>query len=592
MSDKANIAAAVLAHVDAGKTTLSEALLYESGMIRRAGRVDNKDAFLDTFALEKERGITIFSKQAVLKLPEETVTLLDTPGHVDFSAEMERTLQVLDYAILVISGADGVQAHTRTLFGLLAKYEVPVFLFVNKMDQPGTDQEALLLELKKELHENCVDFSDQESAAFAENVAVCDEQVLEQYLAGEAVGTEQIKRLIRERKLFPCYFGSALKMQGVKAFLVDFIRYASIPAYGETFGARVFKIARDAQGNRLTYLKVTGGSLKVRQVIGEEKINQIRIYSGEKYETAEEVGAGGVCAVTGLLRTFPGEGLGAEKASRLPVLEPVLTYQIILPEEVSPAVMLPRLRELEEEEPQLHIVWDETLKEIQVQVMGEVQIEVLSELIRQRYGVQVTFGAGRIVYKETIAGTVEGVGHFEPLRHYAEVHLLLEPGEPGSGLVFETDCSEDVLDRNWQRYHKILADFKADIISIQTAYLRLAQLEKDSQALDTRIAGRTPPLALNDFCYDQSIELVRKAHAYADAQHRAIALTRAAADPANLSTDDQEEQSHMLQAVMIRESPPALFIADEIAAIRDYLAIPEEDTDDDGTGQADTSASQ
>ena len=451
MSDKANIAAAVLAHVDAGKTTLSEALLYESGMIRRAGRVDNKDAFLDTFALEKERGITIFSKQAVLKLPEETVTLLDTPGHVDFSAEMERTLQVLDYAILVISGADGVQAHTRTLFGLLAKYGVPVFLFVNKMDQPGTDQEALLLELKKELHENCVDFSDQESAAFAENVAVCDEQVLEQYLAGEAVGTEQIRKLIRERKLFPCYFGSALKMQGVKEFLADFIRYASIPAYGETFGARVFKIARDAQGNRLTYLKVTGGSLKVRQVIGEEKINQIRIYSGEKYETAEEVGAGGVCAVTGLLRTFPGEGLGAEKASRLPVLEPVLTYQIILPEEVSPAVMLPRLRELQEEEPQLHIVWDETLKEIQVQVMGEVQIEVLSELIRQRYGVQVTFGAGRIVYKETIAGTVEGVGHFEPLRHYAEVHLLLEPGEPGSGLVFETDCSEDVLDRNWQR---------------------------------------------------------------------------------------------------------------------------------------------
>ena len=449
MSDKANIAAAVLAHVDAGKTTLSEALLYESGMIRRAGRVDNKDAFLDTFALEKERGITIFSKQAVLKLPEETVTLLDTPGHVDFSAEMERTLQVLDYAILVISGADGVQAHTRTLFGLLAKYEVPVFLFVNKMDQPGTDQEALLLELKKELHENCVDFSDQESAAFAENVAVCDEQVLEQYLAGEAVGTEQIKRLIRERKLFPCYFGSALKMQGVKAFLADFIRYASIPAYGETFGARVFKIARDAQGKRLTYLKVTGGSLKVRQVIGEEKITQIRIYSGEKYETAEEVGAGGVCAVTGLLRTFPGEGLGAEKASRLPVLEPVLTYQIILPEEVSPAVMLPRLRELQEEEPQLHIVWDETLREIQVQVMGEVQIEVLSELIRQRYGVQVTFGAGRIVYKETIAGTVEGVGHFEPLRHYAEMHLLLEPGEPGSGLVFETDCSEDVLDRNW-----------------------------------------------------------------------------------------------------------------------------------------------
>ncbi len=451
MSDKANIAAAVLAHVDAGKTTLSESLLYESGMIRRAGRVDNKDAFLDTFALEKERGITIFSKQAVLKLPEETVTLLDTPGHVDFSAEMERTLQVLDYAILVISGADGVQAHTRTLFGLLAKYEVPVFLFVNKMDQPRTDQEALLLELKKELHENCVDFSDQESAAFAENVAVCDEQVLEQYLAGEAVGTEQIRRLIRERKLFPCYFGSALKMQGVKAFLVGFIRYASIPAYGETFGARVFKIARDAQGNRLTYLKVTGGSLKVRQVIGEEKINQIRIYSGTKYELINEADAGMVCAVTGLDHTYPGQGFGIEAQGETPVLEPVLHFRLILPEGVEPAVMLPKLRQIEEEEPELHIVWNEKLQEIQIQIMGEVQTEILKSMIAERFGVDVSFGPGKIVYKETIADTVEGVGHFEPLRHYAEVHLLLEPLEPGSGIVIDTDCSENVLDKNWQR---------------------------------------------------------------------------------------------------------------------------------------------
>ena len=444
-----HICIGITAHVDAGKTTLSEAMLFRAGALKKMGRVDHRDAFLDTFALERERGITIFSKQAEFSLPHTEVTLLDTPGHVDFSAEMERTLQVLDYAVLVISGTDGVQAHTETLWRLLARHGIPTFLFVNKMDLDGAERVLLLRELKTRLSSGVVDFGDE--GTLHEELAVCDEALLERYFEQGTVADEDVVRLIRERKVFPCFFGSALRLDGVDALLDALDRRTVQPEPQADFGARVFKVARDAQGNRLTYLKVTGGSLKVRQVIGEEKINQIRIYSGEKYETAEEVGAGGVCAVTGLLRTFPGEGLGAEKASRLPVLEPVLTYQIILPEEVSPAVMLPRLRELEEEEPQLHIVWDETLKEIQVQVMGEVQIEVLSELIRQRYGVQVTFGAGRIVYKETIAGTVEGVGHFEPLRHYAEVHLLLEPGEPGSGLVFETDCSEDVLDRNWQR---------------------------------------------------------------------------------------------------------------------------------------------
>lgn len=463
---KKGICTAVLAHVDAGKTTLSEALLYLSGNIRKAGRVDNGDAFLDTYALERARGITIFSKQAVIKLPEATLTLLDTPGHVDFSAEMERTLQVLDYAILVVSGADGVQEHTKTLWRLLARYQIPVFLFVNKMDQAGTEKHRLLAELRSVLHENCIDFSDGSAESFYENVAMCEEHMLERYLENGVVEEREIADLVATRKVFPCFFGSALKMEGVTEFLEAFVKYIREPEYPCEFGAKVFKIARDEQGNRLTYLKITGGRLAVKQALRgtaksvqadgerldwEEKVNQIRIYSGEKYETVDELTAGAVCAVTGLSYTYPGEGLGISQASDMPILEPVLTYQVLLPEGMDAALMLPKLRLLEEEEPELHVVWDERLREILVQMMGEVQIEVLKCLIKERFGVEVEFGTGHVVYKETIANTVEGVGHFEPLRHYAEVHLLLEPGEPGSGLSFAAACSEDVLDKNWQR---------------------------------------------------------------------------------------------------------------------------------------------
>ncbi|MCI5623426.1 GTP-binding protein, partial [Anaerostipes sp.] len=404
----------ILAHVDAGKTTLSEGILYTSGNIRKMGRVDNGDAFLDTYDLERARGITIFSKQAVVPLKELEITLLDTPGHVDFSAEMERTLQVLDYAILVISGADGVQGHTRTLWSLLKKYKIPVFLFVNKMDQQGTDKEALLYELKNRLDDGCIDFTNTENEDFMENAAMTDEEVLERFLENGIVETEEIKSLIADRKIFPCYFGSALKLQGVEEFLQGIECYVQMPEYPQEFGAKVFKISRDEQGKRLTHLKVTGGTLKVKSLIAngdtEEKINQIRIYSGEKFEMAAEACAGTICAVTGLSRTKPGEGLGLENTGYEPVLEPVLTYQMILPPEASPATMLPKLRQLEEEEPELHIVWKEDLQEIQVQMMGEVQIEILRSLISDRFGVEVEFGKGNIVYRETIANTVEGVG--------------------------------------------------------------------------------------------------------------------------------------------------------------------------------------
>lgn len=443
----------ILAHVDAGKTTLSESLLYLCGAIRKAGRVDNQDAFLDTFELERRRGITIFSKQAVFSMGEWNVSLLDTPGHVDFSAEMERTLQVLDYAILVVSGADGVQGHTQTLWKLLRQYEIPVFLFVNKMDQPGTNREKRMQEIKSRLDENCMDFSgDTESEEFLENLAVCDEQVLEHYLETGCVADAEIAAMIRKRKLFPCYFGSALKMTGVDLFIGGLERYMETPVYSDAFGAKVYKIARDAQGNRLTYLKVTGGSLKVKScLLEEEKVNQIRIYSGAKFETADEAPAGTVCAVTGPVSTYAGQGIGAEKESDMPILEPVLNYRIELPPDGDVHVMLQKFRQLEEEEPQLHIVWNEKLNEIHAQLMGEVQTEVLQSLINERFGVHVRFGSGNIMYKETIKDAVEGVGHFEPLRHYAEVHLLLEPGERGSGLHFDSSCSEDVLDRNWQR---------------------------------------------------------------------------------------------------------------------------------------------
>lgn len=461
--NKKQICVGILAHVDAGKTTLSEGLLYLCGEIRKLGRVDHGNAFLDTYELERERGITIFSKQAVLKTENMEITLLDTPGHVDFSAEMERTLQVLDYAILVINGMDGVQSHTMTLWRLLARYEIPVFLFVNKMDQQGTDREGLLTDLRKRLNENCMDFgpmtaekerenSDpEEREALLENLSMCEETLLETYLETGELEHGEICRLIAERKAFPCWFGSALKMQGVQEFLKGLESYTLSRKYPEEFGAKVFKIARDPQGNRLTYLKITGGSLKVKTLLNGEKIDQIRIYSGAKADSVPEVQAGEICAVTGLSKTCPGQGIGIEEESRMPVLEPVLNYQILLPEGCDPHKMLQNLRELEEEEPQLHILWDSRLGEIHAQLMGEVQTEILKSMIWDRFHVAVEFGTGNIVYKETIAAPVEGVGHFEPLRHYAEVHLLLEPGEPGSGCQFFTACSEDVLARNWQR---------------------------------------------------------------------------------------------------------------------------------------------
>lgn len=445
----------ILAHVDAGKTTLSESMLYLSGKIRKLGRVDNKDAYLDTYELEKARGITIFSKQAMLEIEDTQMTLLDTPGHVDFGAEMERTLQVLDYAILVISGADGVQGHTQTLWRLLTMYKIPVFLFVNKMDQKGTDKEKLIEELKKRLDEGCTTFGEGGSETFYDQLAMCDEALMEIYLETGHIESQCITKAIKERKVFPCYFGSALKLEGIENFMKDIVKYAEIPTYPEEFGAKIFKIARDEQGNRLTYMKLTGGGLKVKDALSnkdwEEKVNQIRIYSGQKFEVVSELEAGSVCAVTGLAQTWPGEGLGIEQASDAPLLEPVLAYQILLPEGCDPRMMLPKLRQIEEEEPELHIVWNEELQEIQAQIMGDVQVEILQSLIQSRFGVEVTFDSGSIMYKETIANKVEGVGHFEPLRHYAEVHVVLEPGELGSGLQFTSECSEDVLEKNWQR---------------------------------------------------------------------------------------------------------------------------------------------
>ena len=445
----------LLAHVDAGKTTLSESILYQSGAIRNLGRVDHQDAFLDTDEMERERGITIFSKQAVLTWKDTEITLLDTPGHVDFSAEMERVLQVLDCAVLVISGADGVQGHTETLWKLLTRYGIPVFLFVNKMDQEGTDCGKLLAELKSRFSEGCIDFGRVETGAeeVIEEIAVCDEQTMEEYLEKGSVAAASIRRLVAERKIFPCYFGSALHLQGVEELMNGICTYQMQKEYPAVFGAKVYKIARDGQGNRLTYLKVTGGTLKVKDVIGEngDKVYQIRVYSGEKYELLSEADAGKVCAVTGLAETYPGQGLGAEKDSELPILEPVLTYRIILPDDCNVHTMLRDLKLLEEEEPELHVVWIEKSQEIHVQLMGDVQIEILQRIIKERFGVLVEFGEGSIVYKETIAAPVEGVGHFEPLRHYAEVHLRLEPGERGSGIQFDSECSEDVLDRNWQR---------------------------------------------------------------------------------------------------------------------------------------------
>lgn len=445
----------ILANVDAGKTTLSESILYLSGKIGKLGRVDKQNTYLDTDAIEKSRGITIFSKQAIFEIGTSKVTLLDTPGHVDFSMEMERTLQVLDYAILLVSAADGVKSHTQTLWRLLKIYDIPTFIFVNKMDQDGADKKELIKALKSQLTDKCISFEKDSGEGFFEEVAVCSEDLLEVYLNTGHIQKDMIKEKIKERKIFPCFFGSALKLEGVKDFIEKMIDYTLVVSYPKEFAAKVFKITRDEQGNRLTHMKITGGKLKVRDLIKgqgwEEKANQIRIYSGKTFEAVGEACAGTVCAVTGLTQTRAGEGLGLEKDFSKPVLEPLLSYRIILPKAYSPREVLPKFWELEEENPELHIVWNEALEEIQAQVMGEVQIEVLQSLIKKRFDIDVSFDDGRIVYKETIANTVEGVGHFEPLGHYAEVHLLLESGEPGSGLQFETNCSEDLLARNWQR---------------------------------------------------------------------------------------------------------------------------------------------
>ena len=447
----------ILAHVDSGKTTLTEAMLYCSGNIRKLGRVDHGDSFLDTAALERERGITIFSKQAMLNIGDTEISLLDTPGHVDFSAETERTLQVLDYAVLVISGTDGVQSHTLTLWKLLQRYRVPCFIFVNKMDLPGADRSQLMLQLRARLSECCVDFTDSDSTDFFESIAECSDDLLNYYYQNDTVLHEDIVKAVCERKVFPCLFGSALKMKGVDTLLRIIDDYTVMPVYGSSFAGKVFKLSEDKQGRRLTFLKITGGSLKVRDVLqsekntGGEKVSQIRVYSGEKFTAVDEAAAGSVCAVTGISFTSPGDGLGEAENSGLPVLAPVLTYSLELPDDISPHTALEKLKILEAEDPLLNVVWNERYGKIQIRVMGEIQLEVLRSIISERFGFNVSFGTGSIIYKETITDTVEGVGHFEPLRHYAEVHLLLRPAPGNSGLIFRTECKEDQLDRNWQR---------------------------------------------------------------------------------------------------------------------------------------------
>ena len=457
-STRKQIVLGILAHVDSGKTTLSEAMLYRAGVTRRLGRVDHKDAFLDTDALEKARGITIFSKQALLTAGDTDITLLDTPGHVDFSTETERTLQVLDYAVLVVSGTDGVQSHTETLWRLLRRYHVPTFVFVNKMDLPGMERQELLAQLNRRLGEGFVDFG-AEQADRDEALALCDENLMDRMLdAGQLQDADLIPAIAR-RHVVPCWFGAALKLEGVDALLDGLDRYTRPAPALEAFGAKVFKVSQDEQGARLTWLRVTGGELKVKaQLTGEadgepwaEKANQLRLYSGAKYTLAEAIGPGQACAVTGLTKARPGEGLGAERDSDLPVLEPVLSYQVLLPEGADVHAALGKLHRLEEEEPQLHVVWNETLGEIHVQLMGEIQLEVLRSLLAERFGLAVEFGPGGILYKETITEPMEGVGHYEPLRHYAEVHLKLEPLPRGSGMQFAADCREEVLDKNWQR---------------------------------------------------------------------------------------------------------------------------------------------
>ena len=446
----------ILAHVDSGKTTLSEAMLYCSGNISKLGRVDRRDSFLDTFYLERDRGITIFSKQAILNYKDICFTLLDTPGHVDFSSETERTLQVLDYAILVISGTDGVQSHTLTLFRLLEKYSVPCFIFINKTDLDGYYKDIVFHQLKTRLSEKCVEYTDNEEE-FAENIALCDESLLEKYTENETLQIDDIKHAIKSRKAFLCFSGSALKLEKIDEFLNGLARFTYEERYPDEFGARVYKISQDEKGNRLTHLKVTGGVLKVKDILkseknkDNEKVNQIRLYSGEKFSAVQETKAGTICAITGISFAHSGDGLGFENNSALPVLEPVLTYKVELPEGADISSALKNMKILEDEDPQLKVVWDERLKEIQLQLMGDIQLEILKSIIKERFNLEVDFGRGNINYKETIEEKVEGVGHFEPLRHYAEVHLILKPKPRNSGLTFKTNCKEDLLDKNWQR---------------------------------------------------------------------------------------------------------------------------------------------
>ena len=448
------IAVGILAHVDSGKTTLSEALLYTSGALSKLGRVDHRDSFLDTNAIERERGITIFSKQAILSCGDVEFTLLDTPGHVDFSAETERTLQVLDYAILVISGSDGVQSHTQTLWRLLRRYRVPTFIFVNKMDLDSASREVVFYQLRTKLSDGCVDFGNQDE--LFENVALCDEELLVKF-EEDTLKKSDIIEAIKQRKVFPCLFGSALRLDGVKEFLDCLCEYTEMPGYGADFAARVFKISEDSSGNRLTFMKITGGTLRVREVVKSdnnksgEKVNQIRVYSGEKFAAVDEAAAGTVCAVTGLSFTRTGDGLGSEKNAALPMLEPVLNFSVILPDNIDAHTALAKLRILEAEDPQLNVVWNERLGEIQLRLMGEIQLEILKRVINDRFGFEVNFDKGNIIYKETITDTVEGVGHFEPLRHYAEVHLIMKPAKRDSGIAIRSECREDSLDKNWQR---------------------------------------------------------------------------------------------------------------------------------------------
>lgn len=443
------IIAGILAHVDAGKTTLAEAMLYRTGKLRKIGRVDHGDTALDTHALERERGITIFASQAVFSTDKIEVTLLDTPGHVDFSSETERTLGVLDYAILVISGLDGVQSHTLTLWKLLRLYRVPTFVFVTKMDFARKSREEIIENLNSELDGDFVDFGDE--AAMSEGLALCSESMMEKYLGGETIDEREIAEAIKLRQVFPCFFGSGLKLDGIDEFIDALEKYTIQPEYSEAFGAKVFKISHDPQGVRLTHIKVTGGSIKVREMIGDEKISGIRIYSGAKFTTADEGRSGEICALTGLDKTHNGQGLGFEAAGERPTLEPVMNYRVVLPDGCDADTILPKLRELEEEDPQLHVTWNSHLKEIHVGLMGDVQAEILKSIVAERFGVKIDIDSGRVMYKETIENKVEGIGHYEPLRHYAEVHLIMEPLPRGSGLVFRTDCSEDTLDRNWQR---------------------------------------------------------------------------------------------------------------------------------------------